>query len=112
MKAEERGANATQVESEIGVVSPGLYGCCETCQTNYGMEPREFYHAVHEAQTIQEETSFSGSECELCGSRLGGDREAAHATKETSKGKLEHTHLEICTDCLMATANGEPYTDE
>jgi len=113
MTGQERSDNATEVENQLGNVAPGLYGACETCQNAYGIAPQEFYNRVHETQDniIQDEGSFSWHACELCGSHLGGDRFAAHATKQEN-GKWEHTHLDVCSDCLMAMANGEPYPSE
>lgn len=108
---QERSDNATERENELGHVAPGLYGACEICQSAYGMAPREFYNRVHEVQDIEDEGSFSWHTCELCNSHFGGDRFAAHASKEVH-GKWEHTHLDVCSDCLMATANGEPYPSE
>lgn len=112
--AEERDEQATKVENEIGHVAPGIYGGCPECQSAYGMEPREFYHHVHVAQDIHDEGGFSWHECELCGSNLGGDRYAAHASKPVGlpSTRWETVHLDVCSDCLMATANGEPYPSE
>ena len=107
MLAIEREENATRVENELGSVDVSLYGGCAECQSAYGMEPREFYHAVHIAYSINDEGGFSLYSCELCGSHLGGNRYAAHAS---NTGGI--THLDVCEDCLCATANGDPYTDE
>ena len=113
LTATERQDNAIDVENDLGSVSTGLLGTCDTCQSAYGMEPREFYSAVHESQSLFDEGGFSWHECELCGSHLGGDRYAAHAIKqERPDGRWIVTHLDVCCDCVMATANGEPWPDE
>ena len=111
LTSDERETNAVDTENDIGPVNPGLYGGCPDCQSAYGMEPREFYRAVHKDYTVEDEGGFSWYNCELCNSSLGGNRYAAHASKKTAD-KWEHTHLDICEDCLFATANGEPYTNE
>lgn len=49
------------------------------------------------------EGSFSPSSCELCGSRLGGDRYPAHGVNDDG----EIIHYDICSDCLFYLANGE-----
>ena len=112
--AQERDDHATEVENKLGHVSPGLLGSCEECQRNHGCydSARKFYNDVHIEQTIEDEGSLSHYECELCGSKLYGDRFAAHAQKQTSPGKWDTTHLDVCSDCLMALANGIPYPTE
>lgn len=117
LTATERETNAIDTENAIGPVSPGLCGTCPECQSAYGMEPREFFHAIHVSHTVHEEGGFSWQDCDLCGSSLGGDRYAAHATQlpraYPTPGKPGGlTHLDVCADCLLATANGEPYPDE
>lgn len=107
MTGQARECNAIEVENQIGTVSPGLYGGCPHCQSAHGMEPREFYHGVHVSQDVVDEGGFSWMDCELCGSELGGDRFAAHASKDGAS-----YHVDVCVDCLMATANGEEYPDE
>tara|TARA_S200002703_G_scaffold41068_2_gene35727 strand:+ start:212 stop:448 length:237 start_codon:yes stop_codon:yes gene_type:complete len=51
-----------------------------------------------------ESTEFSFSECDSCGTRLGGARHAATAYVPATSDVLE---LEVCTDCLFFHANGE-----
>ena len=51
----------------------------------------------------EEESHFSWSACDSCGSRLGGDRLAAHAVDKESNVY----HYDICPDCAMFHANGE-----
>lgn len=108
--AQEREDHAIEVENALGSVAIGLFGCCPECQSAYGMEPREFYRAVHVDHTVNDEGGFSWHNCELCNSPLGGDRYAAHASKQVN-GRWQHTHLDVCVDCLFAVDNGEPYPD-
>jgi hypothetical protein len=56
-----------------------------------------------------DEGSFSWSPCDACGSSLGGDRHAAHGlVSRTKYGRKTHLiHLDVCTDCLFYTANGD-----
>lgn len=46
---------------------------------------------------LASEPGFSWSECDTCGSALGGDRHPAHA--RLSSGQL--IHLSVCEDCLF-----------
>ena len=58
------------------------------------------------------EAGFSWSQCDGCGSTLGGSRHPAHGWTEIN-GREILVHLDICTDCLMYLANGdEPETWE
>lgn len=51
-----------------------------------------------------DEGGFSRSDCDSCGSSLGGGRYAAHGFDDKT-GELYH--LDICVDCLAYHANGE-----
>lgn len=58
------------------------------------------------------EGGFSSSQCDSCGSRLGGNRYSAHAWRgPTGKGRdsweEELIHLSVCGDCLCYLANGD-----
>lgn len=55
-----------------------------------------------------DEPSFSWSPCGICGSRLGGDREAWHYVHA---GKLYHNG-DACTDCVLYLANGDAPEEE
>jgi hypothetical protein len=57
-----------------------------------------------------EEPGFSMQQCELCGSHFGGDRYAAHGIIDDDDRTI--VHYDVCCDCLMYLANGEPYPDE
>lgn len=58
---------------------------------------------------IGDEGSFSWSSCDACGSSLGGNRHAAHGLISPKKyaRRTEVIHLDVCTDCLFYTANGD-----
>ena len=49
------------------------------------------------------DTWFAKSACDSCGSRFGGDRDAAHYV--TTGGDV--IHYDICVDCIMFHANGD-----
>jgi hypothetical protein len=53
------------------------------------------------------EPSFSWSDCDCCGSSLGGDRHPAHGTYH---GDL--IHLDVCTDCVMYLEYGDEPTPQ
>lgn len=61
---------------------------------------------------IANEAHFSWSQCDSCGSRLGGDRHPAHGVISASMAGAQEpdanvTHFDICTDCVMYHANGD-----
>lgn len=58
------------------------------------------------------EGSFSWSDCDGCGSPLGGTRYNAHAIHReafgpNAKRPNDVTHINICEDCLCFHANGD-----
>ena len=53
------------------------------------------------------EASFSWSQCDSCGSTLGGDRETAYGIWRNEKGEIVTIQMSICVDCTMYHANGE-----
>lgn len=54
-----------------------------------------------------EEGGFSWSECDICGSSLGGDRYPAHWIYTAPDGRRSIEHERVCVDCLMYAANGD-----
>lgn len=90
--------NATKHKS----IAPGLCGICSECQSDYGMEPQPFYTGVKDG-SVFDEGGFSWSDCECCGSSLGGDRFAAHGFADDDS----ILHFSICVDCLLYLANGD-----
>ncbi len=69
--------------------SSGFYLDCQDCYNN--------------EHNILNEGHFSSQACEICGSRLGGDRFAAHALDDNN----EIIHFEICTDCVYYMEYGQ-----
>jgi len=58
------------------------------------------------------DASFSHSECGICGSTLGGDREVWHYVAKNSKGvDTIYHHDDACVDCVMYLANGDEPED-
>ena len=54
------------------------------------------------------EPSFSWSPCDSCGTTLGGDREPASMIPNNFRpGDDTIIEVSICTDCVLAWANGE-----
>lgn len=72
--------------------------CCETCQSDYGMDEDD--PAWDE---LCDEGGFSWHSCDTCGSSLGGNRYTGHGF--TEDGDL--VHLSMCADCLVYFANGD-----
>lgn len=70
---------------------------CPNCHGNGFVEPTE-----HD-RDLAEEPSFSWSECDACGSTLGGNRHPAHG--RDSNGDI--LHLSICEDCLYYLNYGQ-----
>lgn len=50
------------------------------------------------------EASFSWSECDACGSTLGGDRHYAHGIANDTRQVI---HLDVCVDCIFYLSYGE-----
>lgn len=54
------------------------------------------------------EPSFSWSQCDSCGSNLGGDREpATMIPTDYEAGDDTMIEVSICVDCLLYWANGD-----
>jgi hypothetical protein len=82
---------------------------CHDC-TGTGNVPVE--EITDEELQLWDEGSFSWSECDSCGSTLGGSRYKAHAIHveafgPNAKRPDDIHHIEICVDCLMFHANGD-----
>ena len=52
------------------------------------------------------EAHFSWSQCDTCGSTLGGDRYTC-TLAVAGKGEEEQIEVESCVDCVMFAANGQ-----
>ena len=94
------------------VISPGNSPEMECCQAAHDWaDPENSDH-----WGMADEGSFSWSECESCGSKLGGDRYDAHAIHREAFGPNAKQpgnihHIEICTDCILFHANGDEPDD-
>lgn len=79
---------------------------CEACNGTGTHEPTD-----HE-RDIANEAHFSWSQCESCGSNLGGDRHPAHgiiaeSVEHAQSKDRDITHFDVCSDCLFYHANGD-----
>lgn len=86
--------------------------CCDTFGLDCGGDTEANQNAMYEAG---DEGGFSWSQCDSCGTTLGGDRHTAHGWDSSGKVPAADClfHLSICTDCLLFHANGdEPETWE
>jgi hypothetical protein len=83
-------------------VFPGASAVCSECISMYGIEDGDI-DTMQEALYEIDESSFSWSQCDSCGSHLGGNRYSAHGLDS----ELEVYHLDICEDCLFFHANGD-----
>ena len=74
------------------------YGTEDECLAACREAFREEWHAGR----VVSEGGFSWSECDICGSRLGGDREVWHYVAD---GEIVHADG-ACVDCVQYLANG------
>lgn len=93
-----------------GSIAPGFTSICGECRDTYGFCCEHSARHAAENEGIYEEGRFSWSSCDLCGSRLGGDRYAAHFFVDDDPQK-DVIHIEVCVDCLMYLANGDEPED-
>ena len=77
-------------------ISTGICPGCKECRDEYG-------------QDESVEPYFSWSNCDICGSTLGGAREPWHALDKHNE--IVHGDC-VCTDCVMYLANGDEPIDE
>ena len=89
------------------VIAPGSSTECHECTCGDDIDPNDI-----EALQAYDEGSFSWSECDSCGSTLGGDRHNAHAIHREAFGPdakrpNDVHHVDICVDCLLFHANGD-----
>jgi len=93
----ERFDAAVEHRCEGYIVAPGCRGA--QCEHAEGDEDHQC------------EASFSWSQCDSCGTTLGGDREPASMIPIDDKGAFDYARdivdIDICTDCVIAWANGD-----
>lgn len=86
---------------ELKAVSTGVYPGCETCRDQ--LAPTLSMEEFDELWGPGDDTRFSWSPCDICGTTLGGDREVWHYLDENNEICHEDN---ACTDCVMYLANG------
>jgi hypothetical protein len=84
---------------DLDFVSTGICPGCEECARDLDLTMDELREAWEDG--LVDESSFSWSPCEACGSTLGGNRYVTHGRD----GDAALVHLEICYDCF-AEING------
>ena len=91
--------------SEYQYLSTGLCPGCAECAETYGqgLDAEEFEEAISTGQVF-EEPWFSWNSCEICDTRLGGDRVSGHCVD--ADGEICHIDG-ICIDCACYIANGD-----
>jgi hypothetical protein len=90
--------------SGLEAVSTGPCPGCQECADSHGYEDTDKFNTDLENGSVCAEAHFSWTSCGICGSQLGGDREAWHGID--SDGNLMHFD-DACTDCVVYLANGE-----
>ena len=90
-------------------LNAGAAASCPECLKAHGIEDTGDIEAMQE-QMI-DEGNFSWSPCDCCGSRLGGDRYAAHGWDNQDIAQDNSIHLDICTDCVFYTEYGDEPTE-
>lgn len=93
-------------------IATGSAASCPECCEAFGLDPDadtdENQAAMYESG---DEGGFSWSQCDSCGTTLGGDRHTAHGWPTEPALDLDAIntlyHLSICTDCLLFHANGD-----
>ena len=79
---------------------------CDGLTVNVGCLGAQCEHADGD-DNHQCEASFSWSQCDSCGSTLGGDRYPATGVYTDDNDTLQVIEFNICIDCAMYHANGE-----
>jgi len=90
---------------DIHVVSAGFSWNCPECLNNYDICCEHKGEHMYQKGEIVDEGSFSHNACDICGSKLGGNRFSAHGVLDTDHKEI--VHLEVCVDCIMYMANGD-----
>lgn len=82
----------------ITYFSTGFNPECSDCRDTHG------FCCVHaaKAEEVPDEGHFSRSQCDVCSTRLAGNRYAAHGFID---GEL--CHFDVCMDCVMYHNNGD-----
>ena len=108
LTTETMSAYACAVEEHTAGIfhlNAGAAAICPECLKAHGIEDTGAIEAMQEQ--IIDEGSFSSSPCDCCGSRLGGERHAAHGWDNQEIARANLIHLNICTDCVLYTEYGD-----
>lgn len=85
--------------------STGVCPGCEQCRDIFAPDlTMEEFEEAWQSGDIEESSSFSHSECGICGTRLGGDRYIWHWVDD--KNNIIHED-DACQDCVLYMANGD-----
>lgn len=88
----------------LHAVSTGACPGCPECMDRDGFTDKHEHKIAWRNCRLIEEPHFSWCSCDICGSRLGGNRYRWHALDHND----EILHFEYaCTDCVMFLANGD-----
>jgi hypothetical protein len=66
---------------------------------------RELFDVDYSSGVVESESGFSWKDCGICGSTLGGNREAWHARDAETKALCHFD--DACTDCGVYLTNGD-----
>lgn len=78
-------------------ISTGLCSNCPECMRILGFTDEKAFDDAISNGEVCDEGNFSNSSCDACGSKLGGDRYAAHGRMQPEDTLV---HLDVCPDCL------------
>ena len=86
----------TDIDTNTGLayLSAGLCPNCDECRDAYNCTAADI-----EEGRVCDEGCFSWHGCDICSTRLGGYRYAAHGIDPETGGIV---HLDVCDDCLIA----------
>lgn len=92
----------------LSFAGTGAAASCPECLIRHGHDPddvqtREEIERVQAEELDHVEGGFSWTQCDSCGTTLGGHRETAHAFD--ADGHLYC--LSVCADCTIYHANGD-----
>jgi hypothetical protein len=90
----------------IEFVSTGISPGCPECAKDLGFKSVRALRRAYEQGGVADEPYFSRHPCDICGNRLGGDRESWHGVID---GRVTHFGGSggACVDCIVYLANGD-----
>jgi len=97
------------VERQLKGVEHFSAGACPGCD-ECGLDT----NCTEQERQCAEEGGFSKSDCDSCGSRLGGNRYPAHGfikilvgSRQSERLVESRIHMNICADCLLYHGAGQ-----